>query len=289
MLISMTTGPFTSKGLSEKETIKLMYDAGFTAYDIGLFMLLDSNTHPFCTENAIEYAKEIRKYADELGIVCNQAHAPFHSSCGDAQRDEEIFQQIVRSIEIASVLGAKNIVVHPKQHLIYAENIDELFRLNLEFYNRLIPYCKKYNIKVAVENMFQYNRVTGNIIDSTCSRSCEFNKYIDTINSEWIVGCLDIGHVALVGADIAKFIKDLGGKRLQALHIHDNDFLRDTHTMPFIQKIDYEPIVKALSDIGYEGDMTFEANSFIAKFPKELLLPAAKLLCETGKYLANSI
>ena len=288
MILSFPTEPFLWKH-SEKEAIKLIADAGFDAYDSSFCVSMKIEKHPYSGENYLEYAKEIREYADSLGIVCNQAHAPFPSSVGDPEVDEKIFDSIVRSMEIASVLGTKIIVVHPKQHLSYAEHAEELFQMNLEFYARLIPYCEKYNIKVATENMWQNNSASGAITDSTCSRAWEFNKYIDSINSEWITGCLDIGHVSLVTKDITGFIKDMGKERIRALHIHDTDFIRDSHTMPFTQKIDYIAVAKTLGEIGYDGDFTYESGSFFNRFPMELYSSGLKLMHDVGRYLISVI
>jgi excinuclease ABC subunit B len=85
-------------------------------------------------------------------------------------------------MEIAAILGAKIIVVHPKQHLEYAEYSKELFEMNVEFYKSLIPYCEKFGIKVATENMWQWDNVNKKIIDSVCSKPQEFCDLIDEIN-----------------------------------------------------------------------------------------------------------
>ncbi|MBE6749720.1 MAG: sugar phosphate isomerase/epimerase [Ruminococcaceae bacterium] len=290
MLLSTMTGDL-AQTFSHKKAIKIIKEAGFDAFDLTLCDMFINAKKPFnenCPFNSddyLDYAKDLRKYADKIGIICNQAHAPFGSSCGIPETDEIIFKQIVRSMEIASIMGAKIIVVHPKQHLTYAENTEELFNLNVEFYKSLIPYCEKYNIKVATENMWQYNNNSKSIIDSTCSRAWEFCKYIDTIDSEWIVGCLDIGHVSLIGADIPEFIKTMGNKRLQALHVHDTDFIHDSHTIPFLEKIDFTAVSKALGEIDYQGDFTFEVQAIFRKYPKELLPSVAKFLCDVGRYL----
>ena len=107
------------------------------------------------------------------------------------------------------------------------------------------------------------------------------------MGSPYLIGCLDIGHVSLMGADIPKFIHDMGAKRIQALHIHDTDFVNDSHTLPYLEKIDFVSVAKALGEIGYTGDFTFEIPYFFAKFPAELQLSALKLACDTGKYLAS--
>ena len=171
----------------------------------------------------------------------------------------------------------------------YAEHAEELFHINVEFYKSLIPYCQKFGIKVACENMWQCNNGNNVPSDSTCSRAWEFCKYIDAINSEWIVGCLDIGHVSLMNADIPDFIRMMGNKRLQALHIHDTDFKSDKHTLLFMEKIDYIAICKALSEIDYKGDVTFEVASFYKGIPTQLYAAATKYLSEVGRYLISQI
>lgn len=105
---------------------------------------------------------------------------------------------------------------------------------------------------------------------------------LDEVNSPWIVGCLDLGHSALVGVEPADFIRALGKTKLQALHVHDVNYRRDCHNLPFTEKLDWESIAVALREIGYQGEFTFEADNFLFGFPKELYQPAAKLMVETG-------
>lgn len=288
MLLSNLT-QWVGSSLSAKEAVKINSEAGFDAYDISLFQLTRDENYEFNAPDYIEKAKKLREYADSLGIVCNQSHAPFPSSTGDEEKDKWIFEKIVRAMEIASILGAKIIVVHPKQHLCYPDYPEELFRLNVEFYKNLIPYCEKFGIKVACENMWQYNNGFKAPSDSTCSRAWEFNKYLDAIDSEWIVGCLDIGHVSLMATDIPEFIRQMGNKRLQALHVHDTDTKYDKHTLPFMEKIDYHAVCKALGEIDYQGDFTYEADAFYRGKPQELYLATTKYMCEVGRYLISKI
>lgn len=274
--------------IGEKEAIKLFKDAGFEAFDMSLFRMIKKDNDYYTDEDYINRATELRKYIDEIGIVCNQSHAPFPSSFGD-ERDEWIFGQIVKSMEIASILGAKCIVVHPKQHLNYAEYARELFDMNVEFYKSLIPHAQKFGIKIAAENMWQTNNGSRVPSDSVCSRAWEFCKLIDAVDSPYLVGCLDIGHAALMNADIPKFIRDLGAQRLQALHVHDVDLVHDNHTLPFLHKINFAAVTKALGETGYRGDITFEANSIFRNYPPELYLSVARLMKDTGDYLVRSV
>lgn len=287
MIVSCQTNRMDGR-IGRRNTIKAIKDAGFDAYDFSLYGMTKEDAE-LSVENFRTTAMELRKYADEIGIACNQAHAPFPSSVGDEQKDEWIFSRLVDAIETASIVGAKCIVIHPKQHLCYAEYSRELFEINVEFYKQLIPYAEKFGVKIATENMWQCNNGAKTPSDSVNSRAWEFNQLIDEVGSEWLVGCLDIGHVSLMGADIPKFIHQMGNERLQALHVHDTDFVKDLHTLPFTQKIDYHAVSKALGEIDYQGEFTFEANGFLQKFPDELLSSALKLMADTGKYLAHQI
>jgi len=287
MLISCPVEHLEDKLGGTDKAIELLKKAGFEAFDLSMCEMFRREDHWMNGENWREYSKHLKSVADKEGIVCNQAHAPFPSSYGDAEKDEWVFGEIVRSMEAASICGAKIIVVHPKQHLPYMENREALLEMNIEFYNRLIPYCEKFNIMVATENMWQQNRISKAIIDSTCSRADEFCEYIDKIDSKWITGCLDLGHVALINADLNEFARKMGKERLKSLHVHDNDGIRDLHVMPYTQRIDFDGFAKTLGEIGYEGDITFEASNFLKKFPDELLSEATALMCSIGKHMRN--
>ena len=284
MLLSTQT-EVMSHAVGYEKAIEIIKNAGFDAYDITLIKPL-SDKDPLYSCKYKKGAKALREYADSLGIVCNQSHAPFPSSVGDEKKDKEIFESIVKAMEVASILGAKIIVVHPKQHLTYRQNFRELRKMNVEFYKSLIPYCEEFGIKVACENMWQRNPIGKGIVDSTCSRAEEFCDYIDTINNENIVACLDIGHISLTGEDVGHMIRTLG-KRIKCLHVHDTDGKTDLHTIPFNAGNDFPMIMKTLKEVGYEGDLTFEADKFITPFPVEMYPDVSRFMERTGRALIN--
>lgn len=289
MIISTQTGRLAG-AFSDKEAIRILAEAGFDAFDFSFgdwdLSELKNKDKERLSGDYTGYAKELRAFADETGIICNQAHAPFPSSRG-TDEDEEIFVYLVRSMEFAAVLGAKNIVVHPKQHLYHLDNLEEMFNINVEFYKSLIPYCEKFGIKVACENMWHENPNTYAVVDSVCSRAWEFVKLLDTVNSPWITGCLDIGHASLIGADIPNFIRALGKERLSALHIHDTDLVHDLHTLPLTQKINYYEVMSALKEIGYEGDFTYEADNFYRGFPEDFYPQVAEFMVRVARRIVK--
>ncbi len=275
----------TTDRLQEKfgiyKAIDILSEAGYDAIDFSQF-----DKEVYGAEHSKDYYLELRKYAEDKGMCFNQSHAPFASSFEEEEKTAKRFDEIVTAIKRASYLGVKNIIVHPCQHLKYhvEGNPEKLFEYNMEFYGKLIPYCEEYEIKVALENMWQY---TGMINHSTCSRPEEFVRYLDGLDNDCFVACLDMGHAALVREDIGDFVKKLGNKRLQCLHVHDVDGTNDSHTLPFFGATDWEKVMKALAEIDYKGDLTFEADSFMNNKPDVLLLDCAKLMAKTGKYLVS--
>ncbi len=290
MILSTNTS-FLARKFGHKKAIEMIADAGFDAYDMSFFDNQNVGENPFYSEGYLEYAKELRAYADKIGIKCNQAHAPFGSSFGDPEKDAERFDLIVRAMECASILGAGDIVVHPCQHLTYSEkgNPEILKDINIDFYRRLLPFAEKYNIRVACENMWQHDSRFDKIVHSTCTSPDEFVDYVDSIGSPYLIACLDVGHAALVDEKIEDIICALGHDRLKALHVHDVDGHSDLHTLPYLSKIDWDAVLSALKDIDYDGDFTFEASSFLIRMPDELLPAGLRFMCETGRVMIDKI
>lgn len=234
-----------------------------------------------------EYYTELRKKVEARGVVFNQAHAPAPSSFVDPEQNKKMFDDIVSSMKRASYLGVKNIVVHPCQHLSYDNKgvPEALFEYNMDFYKSLIPYAEEYNIRVAIENMWQY---PGMISHSTCSRPDEMIRYFDSLNNDSFVCCLDIGHAVLVRENPDDFIRKLGNKRLGCLHVHDVDGTRDTHTLPYFGVTRWDDVMEALAEIDYKGDLTYEVVSgYYVRKPEALMEHYVKLMEQTGRYLID--
>ncbi len=285
MKISTTLGYYGAYKYTLKEAVKHLADAGFDCLDFSFFDSIGKIVNAM--ENPEEELAELKAYADSLGVPFNQAHAPFPTSSVDPEKTAEMFQSVVRSMKLASILGIKTIVVHPYKHLPYRTHKEELKQANYEFFKALIPYCEEYKIKIAVENMYEYDKQRSSFYDAACSTAVEHAEYVDMMNSEWVVACLDVGHSALVGEDPAEVIRYLGKDRLQALHIHDVDLVSDTHTLPGMGKINFKEITKALREIGYEGEYTLESDRFMKGIDRDFFPVASKFMADMARFLVD--
>ncbi|MBQ7777470.1 MAG: sugar phosphate isomerase/epimerase [Oscillibacter sp.] len=275
-----------SERFGEEKTLRMIADAGFDGVDWDFSsMAFDDNV--WNRGDWRERAHRMRALADELGLTVMQAHAPYPASV--AAYDDVLMERIRRSMEIASILGAAYIVVHPMKHLDHVKYGKQLFAQNLEMYRSLLPYAEQWNIRVCVENMNETSHLTGRLVNSGCGMPEEFRAMLDSLNSPWAAGCLDTGHAALSGLEPADAICALGHDYLQLLHVHDVDYLADSHTLPYLEKLDWDAVTTALADIGYEGNFVFETGVFFRNIP-EVLCPAALTFAEkTGRYLVSEI
>lgn len=270
--------------------IEMIADAGFDAIDYSMFEIWDNGT--FGSDGYLDYINQIKAAADAKGITFAQAHAPFGGFRYAENEDEIITKEIdraKRAIEIAGILGVKVLVIHPLQFKRYFFNEAYFKDVNMRFYRELLPYAEKYNIKIACENMWQRDRKSEHIIDSVCADPKEFNDYIDTINSEYFTACLDLGHCGLTSREAQDCLRTMGG-RVGALHVHDNDYKDDLHTLPGYGDMDWDEITKALADIGYSGSFTFEADRFLEPLKdEESAFCALKLMECVGRNLIKKI
>lgn len=269
-------------------------NAGFTAADYSLEDMIHDGS-PFCGDDYRANAEGVRKTIEAGGLKVWQTHAPFsfrHWS-DEANYRDVIYPRLVRSVEISAMLGAKVVVMHPLHHMQYHGHEEEIFRLNMDFYRGMIPYCKEYGIKMGIENMWQVDPLRKTIIHDTCSRKEEFVRYIDTLDSEYMVACLDLGHVGLPqGQDdqAQDVIRALGHDRLQALHVHDNDYRADQHVLPYLGKLNWTEITRALGEINYQGDFTYEVNCGILYAADEGFVPTGTAyMADIGKHLIAEI
>lgn len=271
-----------AKHVGEERAIELLARAGFDAYDFSMFLMcrLDSNqslaenSHPLAGADYLKFARQLRRTAEACGIECNQSHAPFPVS------NPHIRSHLKRAIECTAEAGGRICIIHPDNNKSAEENA--------ELYFELLPFAKEHKVKIATENMWNWNKEEDHASAAACSHHIDFLRHIEAVNDEYLVACLDVGHSEMAGLDTSsvEMIKTLGS-HLQALHLHDNDLRRDLHQLPFSQKIDFAPIVAALKQIGYSGYFTLEADNFLGAFTAESLSEGVSLLYQSCRKLCD--
>ena len=208
-----------AKHIGEEAAVEMVAKAGFDAFDFSMFEMGRYNwttrtvlktNHPLQSNNYLSFAKRLKKVADDNGIFCNQSHAPFPVCC------EEILSMQKRAIECTAEAGGTICVIHPDNNKSPEENA--------EMYLELLPFAKECGVKIATENMFNWDGEKNQASSAACSDAVSFLAHIKAVNDPFLVACLDIGHAEMkgLGTSAPEMICTLG-EHLQALHIHDND------------------------------------------------------------------
>ena len=259
MILSQTIKCASKFG--EAKATEMLAEAGFDAIDYS-FSSLKSDDSILLSDEYKKYISSLCETAERNNIVFNQGHALTYVYNENTEVAYNLLvERNIRALEIAGIMGIKTLIVHPVGTGSYIGNEEAIFEKNMKYYRTLLPYAEEYGIKIACENLWCGDKKRGVTRGSICSNPYEHAYYIDEINSNMFVACLDVGHSSLSGREAEDCIRILG-HRLQALHIHDNDYKDDMHTLPGLSEMNWEEITKALADIDYKGDFTLETNHF---------------------------
>lgn len=269
--------------VGEEKAIEMCARAGFDAWDFSMFAmccydwatgtLLESN-HPLAGSEYAAFARRLRRIGEDNGIHCNQSHAPFPTSV------RPIRDQLKRAIECTAIAGGDICVIHPGN--------DDSTQANADFYLELLPFAKAHKVRIATENMWDWDDEKGHSSFAACSTSENFLAHMELVNDPSFVACLDLGHAEMKGSGsgAVNMIRALG-HHLQALHIHDNDLLNDSHQLPFTMKMDFPSIVKALKETGYKGYFTLEADQYLHDRNADTVFEGVRQMANTARKLAK--
>ncbi|MGN1181163.1 MAG: sugar phosphate isomerase/epimerase family protein [Suilimivivens sp.] len=269
--------------VGEEQAIEYIAKAGFDAWDFSMFAMCgydwDKKTalltdHPLSSPGYLAFAGKLKQVGLNNGIVCNQAHAPF-PSCSI-----QIRSYFKRAIECCAEAGGSICVIHPDN----AKSAEE----NAEMYMELLPFAKECGIKIAAENMWDWDMEKNCSVFAACATSESFLQHLAAVNDDCLVACLDIGHAEMKGSGsgAVQMIHALG-PHLAALHLHDNDRLHDSHQIPFSMDIDFHAVVTALKEINYQGYFTLEADRYLSQYTKDTAFAGIKKLADSARKLAE--
>lgn len=288
-----------------KDIYKQLREVGFEAIDWNIDIELRGNmirkgTYEGNTafEGSVEdllafYAEELSAIR-EAGLTISQAHAPFPYYDTDFAKEDttdymiSVYKKIILFLDR---VGCKNLIVHGacRKRTGEEKTQEEIDSLNKKLYTSLIPELQQTNVTVCLENLFSKGITQGH-----CANPYDAAREIDELNAqagkECFGLCVDTGHLNLIGCDQMQYFS-IVGKRVKALHIHDNDGITDVHKAPYTGTIEWKSFYSALRKIGYEGDLSFE--TFRQTSPElidpELMMPWFTLIAQIGDFFRKKI
>ncbi len=164
--------------------------------------------------------------------------------------------ELMHGIDMAALMGIGLAVTHPIA--IYSKEISygDWVRKNMAFLTPVVEYGREKGIKLCIENMPSEKESPDNHLYGSCALN------ISALAEKLSCGiCWDVGHANISGYKQSEQL-DVLKNRLDVLHIHDNDGVRDSHLPPFDGNVDWEDVAFGLRCCGFDGILDVEVSAW---------------------------
>lgn len=237
-----------------KDSLTLAKKAGFEGVELAL------NGEGELSLNSTETEiKQVKAMADDMGL------ALYSLSCGlcwdyrlsddDVKMRQKAKDMIKKQLETAKILGADTILVipgvvnvvfsMPEKKVAY----DVVYKRALESLDELKTDAEQLKVNIGLENVWNKFLLSP----------MEMRDFIDKIGSEYVGSYLDIGNTLYCGYP-EDWVRILGN-RIKKVHFKDYR-MQAGGLHGFVDllagDVDYPEVVKALSEIGYDGWVSAE-------------------------------
>lgn len=232
-------------------------------------------------EEIIAYFTDLRKHAEKCGIVIHQTHGTGGGFVNDKERDDALIANNRIDCMATKALGSEICVVHNPTTMAFGPDVDpKLMRdLSYDMLSRMVKNAKQYGVKIASETFgdaVNYDCVDffGDIneFEMSCKRILDDPELKDNFTV-----CIDTGHsnkaMRFGNPTPADVIRRMG-KDVTVLHLHDNDTFTDQHKIPMTGCIDWDDVLSALDEVGFNGVYNLEIG--LTHFGKDFIIEEAE-------------
>ena len=229
----------------------------------------------------------VLKKAKEKNIQIPACHLSFYMPSPDNELLMEQYSKTLKcGIDAAAFMGIKLAVVHPIALYSSKVKYGDWVRANMNFLSPIVEYAKGQGVKICIENM--PSDAKKEVVGDHLYGSCAIN--ISSLAEKLGVGiCFDVGHANISGYKISEQMEILKNK-IDILHIHDNDGVKDEHLVPFEGSIDWSDVAEGIKASDFSGVLDVEVTAWAlsgkasvrADFGKRILSSAEKLMNMSG-------
>ena len=224
-------------GGSTAERFKLAKEAGFDGVEIGT--LTDDTDRHQTREIATQHQLEVFS-------VMNSKHWACPLSDADATVRAESRDGMLDSMATATAVGADAVLLVPAV-VNEATDYEVAYERSQAEIRKLIPAAAERGLTIAIENV--WNKFLLSPI--------EFSRYLDEFETEIVTAYFDVGNIVLYGYP-QHWIRSLGS-RISKVHV--KGFNANDRQFTYLIEdctIDWNAVMTALEDIGYDDYMTAE-------------------------------
>ena len=246
------------------------------------------NDNPLFLDASDERLLEIGRIFKDAGIEIHSVHAPSSKSLTSSDsvlraRSVQKFSKLIRHLSMAGV----GIMVHHGGSVEDDNHQSLAFSMILESLRHLVKVAEEYQVVLALENdSYQDGYPRG-----FCSNSQTLLELLDSIDSPWLKACFDTGHAHIhegTQETIEDAVRNLGD-RIVTMHMQDNDGFGDFHLQPGYGTINWDELVEALKDIGYDHPITLESGPWAGGTYRRMLEEVKALLKDSGADIPEKV
>ena len=275
---------YSTLGLSDRDlasALDAIADAGFSGVEI-----LGQAPHleePPQGQALVEFQRRL----ESRGFQSWTVHAPAKRNVPGAP-DESWRQQIIpllrQYVRFSGAVGSRGLVVHPVPNPIFVsdphdsslpERMQQAVRRSLD---ELVPEASAAGTRILLENL-PYD------CEYPLLSMRELRPLVEEYPAEQVALVIDTGHAWTIGNEPVDEIR-AAGDRLRGTHLQDvdRDTPNDDHWIPTHGGLDWDAIRKALVEIGYTDNWTFEtAQGRHGESPDQLVKQTRQVATTWGR------
>ena len=230
--------------LSPEDMVLALEDRGMTVSELSDehgAMLLEREGEP----EAIGAA--FRAFAAAHGVRFPQGHLWLQVRL--CHEPDETVAVLERWIRLFGAIGAMKAVLHCDGVSFPAgTDAETILDENAKVLKRLAPLAERCGVTLCLENLSAPFDTAERLL-----------SLIEKVGSPALGITLDTGHLHLFHPGTQEEFILAAGKKLQALHLADNQGQTDQHMMPFGRgSVDFASVMRGLKAVGYTGLFNYE-------------------------------
>ncbi len=188
--------------------------------------------------------KTHRNLAEKHGLTLEHSHISYYGSDNlwfGTDDGDTIEKRHIEVINLAGECGIPTLVMHPFE--VYAPEGGN-YGIFMDRMKRISECAHKNSVRLAVENLGEQ----------------EYLRKIVTAlaDNEYVGICFDSGHNNVTNHNDYSLLTDFPEK-IFALHIHDNNALKDQHYLPFEGNADFGAFINAMANTDFAGSLMLES------------------------------
>jgi len=267
---------FFGPKVSVEQSLRYLAKAGVTDVEIPVTCLVKDVTKPVSLNAIRKRLNEVRRIADDSGIMIWQMHSCY-GACDLVAETERQRQENIdihkKLLDCALMLGAPAVIIHigGRNDFCSTKDIAFIRDKNVDSLARMVKHIGDENTSLALENLLSRFVEAPEAFSIFGNRISDLREVVAGVGSEKIGICLDTGHANIESLDVSAAVRE-ADRQLIATHIQENNGVYDMHMLPFnltpaFSHIDWFAVFRAFKEIDYPYPLIGECTNNAGEYP----------------------